>query len=305
MLLKQEGKGEFKNLVFLNSCFHVHLRLKSLYNGRTMLGKKEVDDQIESLLKQANKEELISLLKIVDDSAIEKDINREVPQRIIETLFTSGYLQSLTQVADKLDVKYNKSMYKLESKNLSIKVISDLEKKILNNFLQLGYKQMSDAEKSKFDREVKDIATEFGHSKKGVVGAAGLMTIANLGGFSTYMLMSSFHSSVSLGTLGFGAYTAASSMLSTIIGPVGWAALGLYAIYKFSKPNYKKLIPGVILVALIRQRIEYDKEQAKLAAMIGNKVAKVDTTKKEESSFLWFVAIAICTLFLIVILVPR
>jgi uncharacterized protein YaaW (UPF0174 family) len=220
-------------------------------------------------------------------------------------LFTSGYLQSLTQVADKLDVKYNKSVYKLESKNLSIKVISDLEKKILNNFLQLGYKQMSDAEKSKFDREVKDIATEFGHSKKGVVGAAGLMTIANLGGFSTYMLMSSFLSSVSLGTLGFGAYTAASSMLSTIIGPVGWAALGLYAIYKFSKPNYKKLIPGVILVALIRQRIEYDKEQAKLAAMIGNKVAKVDTTKKEESSFLWFVAIAICTLFLIVILVPR
>ena len=91
------------------------------------------------------------------------------------------------------------------------------------------------------------------------------MTVANLGGFSTYMLMSSFLSVVSFGTLGFGAYTAASSLLSTIIGPVGWTALGIYAVYKWTQPDFKKLIPAVITVALIRKRLEYEKEQKRLA----------------------------------------
>ena len=91
------------------------------------------------------------------------------------------------------------------------------------------------------------------------------MTVANLGGFSTYMLMSSFLSVVSFGTLGFGAYTAASSLLSTIIGPVGWTALGIYAIYKWTRPDFKKLIPAVITVAMISKRLEYEKHQKRLA----------------------------------------
>ena len=51
--------------------------------------------------------------------------------------------------------------------------------------------------------------------------------VAKMGGFGSYMLMSSILHAISFGTLSFGAYTAASSILHILIGPVGWAALGI------------------------------------------------------------------------------
>jgi uncharacterized protein YaaW (UPF0174 family) len=67
--------------------------------------------------------------------------------------------------------------------------------------------------------------------------------------------MSSVLSTISLGTLGFGAYTAASSALSLVLGPVGWIALGAAGIYAFGKPELGKTIPLVATVAMIRQRL--------------------------------------------------
>ncbi len=66
-----------------------------------------------------------------------------------------------------------------------------------------------------------------------------------------------------MGTLGFGAYTTATSALSVFLGPVGWIGLGAAAVYSYGKPKYKKLIPVVATIALIRQRLAYE---AKLLA---------------------------------------
>lgn len=262
-----------------------------------MLDRKGIDDQTVSLLKQAKKEEVLSILRLIDKSATEKDIKKETPQRIVNSLFASGYLKSLTQVADKLGVLYIPVQYEVTYEKLSIKTIADLEEKIFKKILKLSYENMSDVEKSKFDKKVKDIATKHGYSGKGIMGAAGLMTVANLGGFTTYMLMSSFLSVVSFGTLGFGAYTAASSILSTIIGPVGWAALGLFAVYKLSKPKYKELIPGIIIVGLIRQRIEYEKEQARRAATNKEKVTTANGVGGDDIKF----ALTCLIIFIVII----
>ena len=110
-----------------------------------------------------------------------------------------------------------------------------------------------------FDNSINQVVNEFGdNNHSGLVGTAGLMAIANLGGFATYTLLTSFMSAVSFGSLGFGAYTAATSLLSIAIGPVGWIALGSYAVFSLGKPSMSKLMPIVATVGAIRQRIKYE-----------------------------------------------
>jgi uncharacterized protein YaaW (UPF0174 family) len=97
-----------------------------------------------------------------------------------------------------------------------------------------------------------NIAVRFGPSvKKELLGFAGLAA-AQLSGFGVYVLGSTLlgavNSALGLG-LSFGAFTGLSSVISLVIGPIGWAALGLYTIRKLGSPNYKKLLPVIILVA--------------------------------------------------------
>ena len=73
--------------------------------------------------------------------------------------------------------------------------------------------------------------------------------------FAPYMLMSSVLHAISFGTLSFGAYTAASSLLHVLLGPVGWAALGAAVVHKASKGNLKKTIPFALAVGAVRQRV--------------------------------------------------
>jgi uncharacterized protein YaaW (UPF0174 family) len=131
------------------------------------------------------------------------------------------------------------------------------EKQILLKVLQVTYDKLDPSQRAKFDAEVAKVAAQFGQndSTGKLAGAAGLMVIANLGGFATYMLMSSVLSTISLGMLGFGAYTAASSALSVVLGPVGWLALGATTAYSLGKAELKKTIPFVVTAAMIRQRV--------------------------------------------------
>lgn len=132
------------------------------------------------------------------------------------------------------------------------------ELSIINHVLKTAYSNFDKAQRVRFDHELAKIACSFSsdNDPSALTGAAGLMAIANLGGFATYTLMSSVLSMITFGTLGFGAYTAASALLSVAIGPVGWLALGSVAAYKFGKPELEKTIPFAATVGMLRQRIQ-------------------------------------------------
>ena len=103
--------------------------------------------------------------------------------------------------------------------------------------------------------QVEQEAAKYGKSlKSNAAGFAGLAA-AQMSGFGVYMLgstlLGAINSALGLG-LGFGAFTGLSSAISLVIGPIGWAALGLYSIRKLGAPNYKKLLPAVILIAASR-----------------------------------------------------
>jgi hypothetical protein len=82
-----------------------------------------------------------------------------------------------------------------------------------------------------------------------------LLALGNAGGFATYTLMSTVLSTVSLGTLSFGAYTFASSALSVVLGPIGWVGLGLYGIHKLGAPDKAQVVRLAATCAVISQRL--------------------------------------------------
>lgn len=131
-----------------------------------------------------------------------------------------------------------------------------LEEKIIYKFMEMTYEKMSIKEKLEFDKAIQALAIEKGiDSKKISSGVAGLIVIGELGGFTTYMLMSMALSKLGLGALGFGVFTGASSFLSIILGPVGWGAAGGYLLWSFAAPNKQKVSKIVLTIALIRMRL--------------------------------------------------
>ncbi len=82
------------------------------------------------------------------------------------------------------------------------------------------------------------------------------LTAAQLSGFGVYLLASTTLGAITgaIGiTLPFAVYTAMSSAIAVIIGPVGWIGAGLFAVWQLTGANYKKLIPAILFVCALRQ----------------------------------------------------
>jgi hypothetical protein len=103
------------------------------------------------------------------------------------------------------------------------------------------------------------IAETYGKSLGGEVAGFAALTAAQMSGFGVYMLGSTILGAIN-GALGlglsFGAFTGLSSLIATVTGPIGWAALGMFAVLKLGAPNYKKILPVVIFIAAQRSLIE-------------------------------------------------
>lgn len=138
--------------------------------------------------------------------------------------------------------------------------ILKLEEQIIYKFMEMAYEKMKPQEKLKFDQAIQDIAISQGIiNKKLSSGIAGLITIGEVGGFSTYMLMSMFFSKLGFGALGFSFFTGASSLLGIILGPVGWGISAGALIWSFSSPDKTKMAKIVLIISLIRLRLLEEK----------------------------------------------
>ena len=77
--------------------------------------------------------------------------------------------------------------------------------------------------------------------------------MGKLGGFATNTLMSTVMSAVSMGTLSFGAYTAASSILSVVMGPVGIVGSGAVALNQVARRNARKSLQAIVTGTIVCQ----------------------------------------------------
>lgn len=136
------------------------------------------------------------------------------------------------------------------------------EERFLNSILTVLYQNLTPEQREQYIENLKNIVPAEQGGEKGIVLAGSALLLGNIGGFGTYIALSTLLSTLSLGLLPFGAYTSASSLLSVALGPLGWGVLATIAIKKLGAPDKVQIISNLARLALSRQNLLASNEQA-------------------------------------------
>ena len=151
-----------------------------------------------------------------------------------------SYHEVVCDVADKLDVNYNKKS-----------TAERIEEQIINTVFERAWDKMSPSER---EEAMKSVG---GGSFSGGAATMTAQAIIKLGGFSSYKIAVIVANAVSKKLLGHGLALAANAgltkALSIFIGPIGWIITGIWTAIDIAGPSYKTTIPCVIQVAMIRR----------------------------------------------------
>jgi uncharacterized protein YaaW (UPF0174 family) len=136
--------------------------------------------------------------------------------------------------------------------------IREVESELIKHLWRETEKNLSPAQREELHRKVEEEARKHGKSMGAAWATGGVLAAAQLSGFGIYLLgstvLGALNGALGLG-LSFGAFTGLSSAISVVIGPVGWFAVGVWAISKLTAPSYKKILPIAILVAIHREEL--------------------------------------------------
>lgn len=176
-------------------------------------------EQQDVLLKMLNK-------KSVLDLKIEEDLTKMISSFSGFFSKTKSYKEILIQVCQKKELNF-----------ASQNSISELEEIIVVNYFNFVIDNLSPEEKEKFNNELEKYAQEnkIDKAQLNSFRALGTLGIANLSGFSLYIMASTLFGGLGLP---FAFFTGMSSVLSFVTGPVGWAIGIGYAAYSFRNDDY-------------------------------------------------------------------
>ena len=209
---------------------------------------------VKTLLNKATDDEKKALAEILNANSDSPDdiIDRLCwnCQSIFGYIFSSDptYKTIVQQIAKKLNVKYGE-----------FTPIGRLEIRIAQKIMETVWEKMTPKQRKKMEAEMRKTAQEFDNTGSliGSVGIFGTLTAAQLSGFGVYLLASTSLGAITgaIGiTLPFAVYTTMSSAIAVIIGPVGWIGAGLFAIWKLTGANYKRLIPAILYLCVLRAK---------------------------------------------------
>lgn len=134
--------------------------------------------------------------------------------------------------------------------------VDELERKLLAKLMVVAYERATPEQRAAVDAKLAELTkSPEGKNLSGLPTSVALLVVGNLGGFATYTLMSTVLSALSLGTLGFGAYTFASSLLSVVLGPAGWLSLAAYGLFKLGSADAGKTVRLAATCAMTSQRL--------------------------------------------------
>lgn len=174
------------------------------------------------------------------------------------------------------------------SEHITAKSSADLERIAVGAAVQQMLEKATPEQRAAM---LAEISKSQGKSANGLVTATGGLVLANLSGFGLYMAAASSLSALTgaIGlTLPFAAYTGMSSILATVTGPVGWVALAAVAAFKLGGANYKKTMPGVLVIAAARARLIAERDQiiSDLRAKSQGTIAPLELATTRLSAFL-------------------
>lgn len=213
---------------------------------------------LEKLIDSMSLGQKKHLIKLINNNSYMDLSSREIISEIssLHGNFISKFFQSndsyqdiLLSICKKLKININKSVNE-----------THIEQLISQNIMRKIWAKTDSKQKEQLNNEFSKIAEDFGKSKEWMQagGVGGMVIAAELGGFATFMLATSSLAALT-GSIGivlpFSAYTNLTSAMSLILGPIGWIAIGIFAIYKITGTDFKKLIPIVLFISAVRNEI--------------------------------------------------
>ena len=174
---------------------------------------------------------------------------QQASQSLLGRMFSSDptYRDIVLQCLEKLGVTSSRS-----------EPISILEAKLVHKVLGDTWSRLTPVQREKMQQEMSNAAALEGidRGRLASLGPIAALSAAQLSGFGIYLFATTALSVTGVVgiTLPFAAYTAMTSAISVVIGPVGWIGAGLFAIWSLTGPDYKKLIPAVLMIAALRDK---------------------------------------------------
>ena len=132
--------------------------------------------------------------------------------------------------------------------------VEELEVEIARKVLETAWNKMTPEQREELEAELRRVAQEFDESGE-LTGSASIfaaLTDSQLSKFGVYLL-----SSTTLGTLK-DVVGITLTLPFIILGPVGWIGAGMFAIWKLTGANYKRLIPAILYVSALRAKQQGD-----------------------------------------------
>jgi len=207
-------------------------------------------DDIRPLVKYLDMNETVLNFGAGGDRAVAAEIAdylRKMGSNDIATLFRGGdgvpYEEVVLDVGEKLKAKVNKT--------------SSVEK----NEEQILLKIFEDALERMTDDEKRSVFRSMGMNERDIpLGPIGVAVIQNLlrefGGFYIYQITIIVANMVSRALLGAGLSFATNAAITrtvgALLGPIGWIATGLWLIVDLAGPAFRKTVPAIIHIALLR-----------------------------------------------------
>lgn len=191
-------------------------------------------------------------LKPTRDTAVAiADYLRKMGSNDIATLFRGGdgvqYHEVVFDVANKMGVKNIKDSMPIE----------DIEKELLYKVFQDALDHMTEAEKKELFRSMGIQEGEIPFGAAGIIVMQILMK--QFGGFAVYKTAIVVANMVSRALLGKGLTFAANAALARgigiALGPIGWFVTGAWLAIDLAGPAYRKTVPAVIHIAMLRQML--------------------------------------------------
>lgn len=148
---------------------------------------------------------------------------------------------------------------------------SSYERSIVERLFDATLNELSPEQRGQLAKSISQVAAERGERFTGLVTVSSVMAIASASGFGPYLVASTVVGVMShaIGiTLPFAFYTTMSSTIALLIGPIGWAALGVWLVHRLGGPDLRRTTAAIAFVAYIRARVRLTKD-AEVARLIG------------------------------------
>lgn len=209
--------------------------------------------ELLKILEKSNNEEIVGLADILKCEPYVDSIFLSLQSYAGSNIKKLGnsltYKDIVCKVAGKLKIDY-----------LPDQTSQEIEIKINQKIFETMWNKMSDEERNEMKTKLEEMAKKY--DKSGIMSSSalvGALIAGKLSGFGVYLLASTSLGALTgvLGvTLPFVVYTTISSAISVILGPVGWIGTGLFVIWKLTGPNYKKLVPAIVYISILRSKQE-------------------------------------------------